>query len=83
MRRRNSFLSYLIACCAGWIQRQQAEAIDYLKAENRMLRGRLAGRRLIFTDAERRQLAGNPPFFSCVWRIAICRINTVCCLGLP
>ncbi len=57
MRRRNSFLSYLIACCAGWIQRQQAEAIDYLKAENRMLRGRLAGRRLLFSDAERRQLA--------------------------
>jgi hypothetical protein len=47
----------LIASCAGWIQRQQAEAIDYLKAKSRTLRGRLAGRRLIFTDAERRQLA--------------------------
>ncbi len=57
MRRRGSFLAYLIACGAGWIQRQQAEAIEYLKAENRTLRERLGGRRLIFTDAERRLLA--------------------------
>lgn len=57
MARPAGFLSYLVACCAGWIQRHQAEAIEYLKVENRMLRGRLAGRRLVFTDAERRQLA--------------------------
>jgi putative transposase len=41
----------------GWLQRQQATTIDYLKAENRMLRARLGGRRIIVTDAERRQLA--------------------------
>ncbi len=57
MGRRGSFLAYLIACYAGWIQRQQAEAIEYLKAENRTLRERLGGRRLIFTNAERRLLA--------------------------
>ncbi len=57
MRRQTGFLAYFIACCAGWIQRQQAEAIEYLKAENRTLRERLGGRRLIFTDAERRLLA--------------------------
>jgi transposase InsO family protein len=57
MRRQTGFLAYLIACCAGWIQRQQAEAIEYLKAENRTLRERLGDRRLIFTDAERRRLA--------------------------
>jgi transposase InsO family protein len=57
MGRPSGFLSYVVACCAGWwIQRQQADAIDYLKAENRMLRGRLPGR-LILTDEERRQLA--------------------------
>lgn len=56
MQRKTGFLAYLIACYAGWIQRQQAEAIEYLKAENRALRGRLGGR-LIFTDAERRLLA--------------------------
>jgi transposase InsO family protein len=37
------------------LERQQATTIDYLKAENRMLRARLGGRRIIFTDAERRQ----------------------------
>jgi putative transposase len=31
--------------------------IEYLKAENRLLRERLGGRRIVFTDAERRQLA--------------------------
>jgi hypothetical protein len=57
MVRRGSFPGYLIACCAGWIQRQQGEAIEYLKAENRTPGERLGGRRLIFTDAERRLLA--------------------------
>jgi hypothetical protein len=42
---------------AGWLQQQQAATIEYLKAENRMLRERLGGRRSIFSDAERRQLA--------------------------
>ena len=42
---------------AGWLHRQQAAVIEYLKAENRLLRGRLGGRCIIFTDAERRQLA--------------------------
>ena len=41
----------------GWLHRQQAATIEYLKAENRMLRARLGGRRIVFTDAERRQLA--------------------------
>jgi putative transposase len=31
--------------------------IEYLKAENRMLRQKLGGRRILFTDAERRSLA--------------------------
>jgi len=50
-------LQFLLLMFAGWLQRQQATAIEYLKAENRMLRERLGGRRIIFTDAERRQLA--------------------------
>ncbi len=31
--------------------------IEYLNAENRLLRERLGGRRIIFTDAERRNRA--------------------------
>jgi hypothetical protein len=56
MRRQAGFLSYLVDCCAGWIQRRQAGAMEYLKAEDRVLRARLAGR-LTLKDVERRQLA--------------------------
>jgi len=49
--------AFLLMLVAGWLHRQQAATIEYLKAENRMLRARLGGRRIIFTDAERRQLA--------------------------
>ena len=34
---------------AGWLHRQQAAVIDYLSAENRVLRERLGDRRIIFT----------------------------------
>src|SRR5512134_1830005 len=50
-------LQFLLMLVAGWLQRQQVAVIEYLKAENRSLRERLGGRRIIFTDAERRQLA--------------------------
>jgi putative transposase len=57
MAASTSLLQFLLMVVAGWLQRQQAATIDYLKAENRMLRARLGGRRIVFTDAERRQLA--------------------------
>jgi putative transposase len=50
-------LLFLLALLAGWINCRQLEAIEYLKAENRLLKERLGGRRLRFTDAERRRLA--------------------------
>jgi putative transposase len=52
------FLSLLIASMASWLERRAAAQIEYLKAENRALRSRLGGRRILFTDAERRTLAG-------------------------
>ena len=57
MAASTTLLQFLLMLVAGWLQRQQAATIEYLKAENRMLRERLGGRRIIFTDAERRQLA--------------------------
>ena len=57
MATSTTLLQFLLMVVAGWLQRQQAATIDYLKAENRMLRARLGGRRIVFTDAERRQLA--------------------------
>jgi hypothetical protein len=50
-------LQFLILLIAGWIGRRQGEAIDYLRAENGMLRARLGPKRLRFADAERRLLA--------------------------
>jgi hypothetical protein len=48
---------FLIVVLAAWLARQQEAFIEYLKAENRMLKARLGRRRLIFTDTERRLLA--------------------------
>jgi transposase len=57
MAASTTLLQFLLMVAAGWLHRQQAATIDYLIAENRMLRARLGGRRIVFTDAERRQLA--------------------------
>src|SRR6266850_7169533 len=50
-------IHFLLFLLIGWVSRQQQEAIDYLKAENRALREKLGGKRLRFTDAQRRRLA--------------------------
>ena len=47
----------LLAIVAGWINERQARAIDYLREENRVLREQLKGKRIRFTDAQRRRLA--------------------------
>ncbi len=47
----------LVVAVAGWIQREQQAAIVYLIEENRVLKARLHGRKLRFTDDERRRLA--------------------------
>ena len=57
MAASTTLLQFLLMVVAGWLQRQQAAVIDYLSAENRVLRERLGDRRIIFTDAERRNLA--------------------------
>ena len=52
-----TFLALLVASMGCWLERQAAAQIEYLKAENRLLRSRLGRRRLVFTDAERHTLA--------------------------
>ena len=42
---------------AGWINQQPRDVIDYLQAENRVLREQLGPRRLRFTDDQRIRLA--------------------------
>jgi hypothetical protein len=50
-------LQFLVLLVASWLRREQGEALEYLRAENRLLRARLPPTRLHFTDAERRSLA--------------------------
>lgn len=50
-------LQFLLFMLAGWVNRHQREAIEYLKAENVALREQLGGKRIRFTDAQRRRLA--------------------------
>ncbi len=55
----NIHLQLLLATFAGWIGRQQAVVIAHLIEENRVLKEQLesGGRRLRFTDEQRRRLA--------------------------
>jgi transposase InsO family protein len=50
-------LQFLAVFLAGWFCRHQQEVIEYLQDENRVLREQLGGKRLRFTDAQRRRLA--------------------------
>jgi hypothetical protein len=42
---------------AGWVIPGQLEVIDFLREENRVLREQIGGRRLRFTDDQRRRPA--------------------------
>ena len=46
-----------VAIIAGWIHRQQQEAIDYLRTENRVLRETHGPKRILLNDDQRRRLA--------------------------
>jgi hypothetical protein len=50
-------LRLLLVIFAGWVNRRQLDVIEYLLEENRVLKERLGGQRIRFTDAERRRLA--------------------------
>ena len=47
----------LVIALAGWLNRDQQALIDYLVAENRVLKDQLGGQRLRFTDEQRIRLA--------------------------
>jgi len=54
--RIENFVAPLSASISAWLERHAAARIAHLEAENRALRTRLGGRRIIFTDAERQTL---------------------------
>ena len=47
----------IVAALLGWLQREQSEAIAYLREENRILKSQLRNQSLRLTDDERRRLA--------------------------
>jgi hypothetical protein len=47
----------VIAALSGWLQREQEDVIALLCEENRVLKTRLASRRLRLDDDERRRFA--------------------------
>ena len=42
---------------AGWVNRQQQELIEYLRAENQVLKEKLGKQRILLNDDQRRRLA--------------------------
>jgi putative transposase len=47
----------LLLILAGWINQQQQNAIEYLIAENRILREKVGKKRILLMDDQRRRLA--------------------------
>ena len=47
----------LLVCLAGWVNRHQLDVIAYIQEENRVLKSKLKGKRIRFTNDERRRLA--------------------------
>jgi hypothetical protein len=50
-------LQIVLSVLTGWLDRREREAVAYLVEENRLLRRQLGGRRLRFTEDDRRRLA--------------------------
>src|SRR5438309_4936051 len=50
-------VSFLVVSPAGWMNQHQQHVIHYLIEENRVLREPIGGRRMRFSDDQRRRLA--------------------------
>ena len=67
-------LSFLLMIVSGWAHRHQLLVIEFLQAENRLLKERLRGKRIRFTDAERALLARKA---KAVGRKALLELDTI------
>jgi putative transposase len=67
-------LSFLLMVVSGWVHRHQLLVIEFLQAENRLLKERLRGKRIRFTDAERALLARKA---KAVGRKALLELDTI------
>src|SRR3982751_3881822 len=48
---------FVLIAVDGWMNQHQQQMVEYLREENRVLREQLGGRRLRFTEEQRRRLA--------------------------
>ena len=67
-------LSFLLMVVSGWVQRHQLVVIDFLQAENRLLKEKLGKGRIRFSDAERALLARKA---KAVGRKALLQLDTI------
>src|SRR5215510_9951913 len=67
-------LTFLLMVVSGWVHRQQLIVIEFLQAENRLLKERLRGKRIRFTDVERAFLARKA---KAVGRKALLQLDTI------
>ena len=67
-------LSFLLMVMSGWVHRHQLIVIEYLQVENRLIKERLSGKRIRFTDAERALLARKAKV---VGRDALLKLDTI------
>jgi putative transposase len=67
-------LSFLLMVAGGWVNRHQLLVIEFLQAENQLLKQRLRGKRIRFSDAERALLARKA---KAVGREALLKLDTL------
>jgi transposase InsO family protein len=67
-------LSFLLMVVSGWVYRHQLIVIEFLQTENRLLKERLRGKRIRFTDAERALLERKA---KAVGRKALLKLDTI------
>jgi putative transposase len=67
-------LAFLLMVVSGWVHRRQLIVIEFLQAENRLLKERLRGKRIRFSDAERALLARKA---KAVGRKALLKLETI------
>src|SRR5882724_7456795 len=71
---------FCVLTVAGWIHSGQQNAIEYLMAENRVLREQLGGRRLRLTDDQRRAVLAKASQKRRTWRMGILPASLRGCL---
>ena len=67
----------LLTALAGWLSREQQQIIESLQEENKVLKEHLKGKRIRYTDKQRRRLAAKAKVLS---RTIVRQLNT---LGTP